>query len=232
MIPANQLISVFRNIIGWPYATPGSNNSNGIDCSGAFVYAYQQFGERIYHGSNRIIREYCRDVQTVTSLAQLVPGMAIFKSRTNLSNMKAEYKPGGRYYDPALPYDYYHVGLVASVYPLEIINATAPVARIDNRLPLWCCAGYLTQVDYDQPALCTCPCPCGGPEAAPVPATVIAPSGNTVNLRAQPSKDAVILVRVPLGAMVSTWPADDPAWRRVRYQSTEGFMMSEFLLPG
>lgn len=122
MIPVNKLVDVFNSMIGWPYATPGYNDSRGVDCSGAFVYAYKQFGESIYHGSNRIIRVYCHDVKTVTSASQLRVGMAIFKSRTDLSKMKAEYKPGGRYYDPALPYDYYHVGLVTSVNPLKIVN--------------------------------------------------------------------------------------------------------------
>ena len=145
MIPVNKLVDVFNSMIGWPYATPGYNDSRGVDCSGAFVYAYKQFGESIYHGSNRIIRVYCHDVKTVTSASQLRVGMAIFKSRTDLSKMKAEYKPGGRYYDPALPYDYYHVGLVTSVNPLKIVNATPPVVRVDTNLSVWCCAGWITR---------------------------------------------------------------------------------------
>lgn len=231
MIPADQLISVFHTIIGWPYATPGSNDSNGIDCSGAFVYAYRQFGQRIYHGSNRIIREYCRDVRTVTNVGQLVPGMAIFKSRSDLSRMKAEYKPGGRYYDPALPDDYYHVGLVASVNPLQIINATTPVARIDNVLSKWCCAGYLNAVSYAQPETPGCP-PCEGPGGAPFPATVVAPSGSTVNLRARPDMGAPILVRVPLGETVMVTGQPDGLWWRVSYQALDGYMMSQFLVVG
>ena len=67
--------------------------------------------------------------------------------------MKAEYKPGGRYYDPNLPYDYYHIGLVVSVRPLKIINATPPAVRIDTDLSRWYCAGELNAVDYaaDEP---------------------------------------------------------------------------------
>ena len=112
MISVPKLIQVFRSMLGWPYVTPGTSNAKGIDCSGAFVYAYRQFGERIYHGSNRIARVYCRDMQRVTASTRLVPGMAIFKSRADLSRMKAEYKPGGAYYDPKLPEDFYHIGLV------------------------------------------------------------------------------------------------------------------------
>ena len=67
--------------------------------------------------------------------------MAIFKSRKDLSRMKAEYKPGGRYFDPALPDDYYHMGLVVSVNPLQMINATPPAVRIDTDLSRWQYAG-------------------------------------------------------------------------------------------
>ncbi len=217
MIPVNKLVDVFNSMIGWPYATPGYNDSRGVDCSGAFVYAYKQFGESIYHGSNRIIRVYCHDVKTVTSASQLRVGMAIFKSRTDLSKMKAEYKPGGRYYDPALPYDYYHVGLVTSVNPLKIVNATPPVVRVDTNLSVWCCAGYLNAVDYkDDPPV-------------PQTAVVVAPSGSTVNLRKQPTKSSVVLVRVPIGQTVEIISKTNDEWWQVSYQKILGYMMSEFL---
>ena len=48
------LIRKFNEIIGWPYVSPGTNDENGIDCSGAFVRAYRAAGKNIYHGSNRI----------------------------------------------------------------------------------------------------------------------------------------------------------------------------------
>ena len=52
------LIRKFNEIIGWPYASPGTNDENGIDCSGAFVRAYRAAGKNIYHGSNRIERVF------------------------------------------------------------------------------------------------------------------------------------------------------------------------------
>ncbi|MCI6039448.1 MAG: hypothetical protein MR742_02890, partial [Clostridiales bacterium] len=39
MIPVNKLVEVFYTMLGWPYASPGTNGPEGIDCSGAFVYA-------------------------------------------------------------------------------------------------------------------------------------------------------------------------------------------------
>lgn len=219
MITVAQIVSAFREIIGWPYASPGSNNSKGIDCSGAFVYAYNKYKQTIYHGSNRIVRVYCRDVKRVSSVAQLTPGMAVFKSKADTSNLKAEYKPGGKYYNPELPEDFYHIGLVAGVAPLQIINATPPAARVDTRLSGWSHAGYLKEVSYEGP----------GPKPVPQYAMTTAPSGSTVNLRKSPSKDSVVLRRVPLGEKVNVLEDADDTWWRVRYDNTTGYMMREFL---
>lgn len=216
MIPARSLAAVFETMLGWPYASPGSNNASGVDCSGAFVYAYRQFGLSIYHGSNRIIRRYCHDVRK-RQLGELKVGMAIFKSRQDLSRMKAEYKPGGRYYDPALPDDYYHMGLVVSVSPLQIINATPPRVRVDTRLSDWCCAGYLNAVDYQSDW------------EDPTLATVTAESGSTVNLRSAPSRSAVVRVRVPIGSVVEVLERTDEYWSLIRWQTYTGYMMREFL---
>lgn len=53
------------------------------DCSGLFVWAFKQFGESIYHGSNTIWRQYCsrqgklKDGQRCDGIA-LRPGTAVF----------------------------------------------------------------------------------------------------------------------------------------------------------
>lgn len=220
MIPVQSLIEVFRRIVGWPYASPGVNGPGGIDCSGAFVYAYRQFGQRIYHGSNRIIRVYCRDVQAVNGLSGLRPGMAIFRSRKDTSRMKAEYRPGGRYYNPALPEDFYHVGLIASVSPLQIINATSPKARIDTSLRRWTHAGYLKAVDYADEA---------PPAEETATAVVTAETGGSVNLRKAPDQKSPVLARVPLGQTVTLLARVDETWQQVRWQGREGYMMKMFL---
>lgn len=212
------LVESFREILGWPYKL-GGTNQNGIDCSGAFVRGYRQQGQSIYHGSNRIIRAYCEDAFTIESASDLKIGMAIYKQRTDLSRMKAEYKPGGRYYNPALPNDYYHIGLVTSVNPLRIINATTPVAREETRLSNWTVAAYLIAANYsEQPT-------------QEKTAIVTARTGSTVNLRRSASLSAPILTRVPLGQAV-TITGDTGQWSQVRYQSYNGYMMTEFLSEG
>lgn len=225
MIQVDSLIAVFRNILGWPYVSPGTNDSRGIDCSGAFVYAYRKLGKSIYHGSNRIIREYCWGVKPVTTTAGLKKGMAIFKAKENTNGMSSIYKPRGSYYNAALPHDYYHIGIVASVSPLQIINATKPYARIDSDLSKWHAVGYLNAVDYT-----------GGEEGdggndLPSPATALvhAPSGGTVNLRKRPDKASIVMVRVPIGKKVNVLKIENDTWWQITYQKYTGYMMSEFL---
>lgn len=54
MLNLEQLISDFEACIGFPYASPGTNDERGIDCSGMFVRAFRRQGASIYHGSNTI----------------------------------------------------------------------------------------------------------------------------------------------------------------------------------
>ena len=77
MIDIQQLIADFEDCIGWPYASPGSNDERGIDCSGMFVRAYRRQGARIYHGSNTIWRKYLGDKGRINSTRDLKPGMVL-----------------------------------------------------------------------------------------------------------------------------------------------------------
>lgn len=51
------------------------------DCSGLFVWAFRQQGERIYHGSNTIWLRHCRAKGKLTPGQTLRPGTAVFLLR-------------------------------------------------------------------------------------------------------------------------------------------------------
>lgn len=231
------LIRKFNEIIGWPYASPGTNDENGIDCSGAFVRAYRAAGKNIYHGSNRIERVYCHDCFDLHGSASgLKEGMAIFKYREPNEDgygLPQDYRAGGKYYNGD-ERDYTHIGLVTSVKPLGITNATSPVARVDTKIGSgihsWRRAGYLKAVIYNAAET-------GGSEnsmSALVGKTckVVVESGSTVNLRDKPDGDLV--VRIPAGALVLC-SADTGTWASIRWDDTStgktyaGYMMSRFL---
>ena len=79
MLDVKKLVASVESCLGWPYVSPGTNDQNGIDCSGLFVKAFRDQGGSIYHGSNSIYRKYCSEKGKLTSVSQLRVGMAVFK---------------------------------------------------------------------------------------------------------------------------------------------------------
>lgn len=150
--------------------------------------------------------------------------MAVFKGRENASGLSPAYRPGGAYYDPALPLDYYHTGLVASVSPLRIIHATSPAAKVDTIIGKWLMAGYLLGVSYEHKEDTIIM-----PESEE--AVVTARTGGTVNFRQQP-RDGAALVRqfprLPLGTHVNILERAG-LWSKVSHNGAAGYIKSEFL---
>lgn len=138
-IPANKLIASCEECMGWPYASPGSNDSQGIDCSGLLVRAFRRNGGSIYHGSNTIYRQYLTEKGRLTSAAQLIPGMAVFKWNPNTPSK----------FNDGLG-DFQHVGIVAQTNPLRIIHASSVAGKVvaDTKIGKWKYWGRLKGVDY------------------------------------------------------------------------------------
>ncbi len=138
MIDIDKLIADFEDCIGWPYATPGSNDSRGIDCSGMFVRAYRLQGQRIYHGSNTIWRKHLSRKGPITGVSDLQPGMAVFKWKAE-TPAKFDDDEG----------DFCHIGLVTSVNPLRIVHASTQgmQVRVDNRIGKWKYWGVLAAAE-------------------------------------------------------------------------------------
>ncbi len=215
-ISAQTLIERFRQILGWPYRAGGTDET-GIDCSGAFVRVFRMSGMSIYHGSNRILRQHCTGVQAVGDGSRLRAGMAVFKQRADTGALKAEYRPGGRYYDPDWPMDYYHIGLVESVRPLRILHATTPVAKRDTSLGKWAVQGWLKGVTEEDDMT----------ESVTI-GYITAQTGGTVNLRAKAGKQGAILRRLPIGACVRVL-AQSGDWARVSDGEMTGYVMAQFI---
>ena len=142
MIDIEQLIADFEDCIGWPYASPGSNDARGIDCSGMFVRAYRLQGESIYHGSNTIWRKHLSDKGRIASADDLLPGMAVFKWK--------EQTPAKFSDDEG---DFCHIGLVTSVNPLRIVHASTEGMQVkaDSKLGKWKYWGVLAKTDLVLP---------------------------------------------------------------------------------
>lgn len=143
MIDLQQLITDFEDCLGWPYASPGTNDERGIDCSGLFVRAFRRQGASIYHGSNTIWRKHLSRKGRITSLNDLRPGMAVFKWRAQTPE-KFDDEEG----------DFCHIGLVTSLSPLRIVHASTQGMRVraDSKIGKWKYFGVLKATDLEEDA--------------------------------------------------------------------------------
>lgn len=190
------------------------------DCSGAFVCAYRKYGLSIYHGSNRIAREY---VIKLLPPSQAKPGMAAFKAYNpgdKYYSLPGEYKPGGSHYDGDMK-DYYHIGLVDAdtTYVLNSASTSSGFKR-SKLSDGWCAVGYLKAVVYE-----------GGdvPMSHLYQAEVVAESGNTVNLRKSASTSAARVGTIPVGSIVDVLGEYNADWAEVQYNEKTGYVMRKFL---
>ena len=220
MLDAQKLIASVEECLGWPYVSPGTNDSRGIDCSGLFVKAYRDQGASIYHGSNTIYRKYCSEKGKLTNVSQLKLGMAVFKWNANTPEK----------FDDGLG-DFQHIGLVTSVNPLRIVHASSAAGCVttDTKLGKWAYWGWLKDVAKTD-SLPPAPAELteGDEELMAEFATVIADSGSTVNMRTKAKSTAALVERVPLGARVEILGTCG-SWTKVKFGSRTGYMMSQFL---
>lgn len=196
----------------------GHDGSDGkCDCIGLIMGAVRLAGVRWPgdHGSNWAERNAMNGAGVIGSEDDLYLGEIVYKYRV----------PGETGYDLPERYktsgdlrDYYHVGVVTGLDPLEITHCTKVPGGIAHDLKMgnWRWGGKLKYVDYEEE------------EPMNVWATVYAENGKTVNLRKEPDKKSVIIARVPVGDQVKLIEADNE-WDLVSYGGKTGYMMREFL---
>lgn len=212
MIPANDLIALFDRMYRerWAYKW-GSAQTGCVDCAGAFVWAYRQFGQSIYHGSNRIARVY---VDELLPVSQARPGMAAFKVRKpgqQYYDLRSEYKPGGKYYNGDV-LDFYHIGLVDydSDYVLNAQSAKTGFVR-SKISQNWAYVARLKAVEYTEDKRMTRQV-----------------TGGVLNMRRSPDKSAALVQQIPNGAIV-TIDSYGETWCRVEYNGKHGYVMAQYL---
>lgn len=193
------------------------------DCSGAFVWAYKQHGRSIYHGVNRIAREYVVELLPVSAAE---PGMAafkVYKPGDKLYDLPDDCKPGHAHYNGDLN-DYHHIGLVDSD-PAHVIEAatTQIGVRVGNLSDRWDYVARLKAVNYD-----------GGeePVAEEQEMIVVAKSGKTVNMRQGPGTGNPVICKVPIGSHVMRI-TDTDGWSFIRLivDGRTGYMKDKYLEP-
>lgn len=220
-ISVNDLIKLFQKMYSehWPYVW-GKAEEGRVDCSGAFTYAFKQFGISCPHGSNAMARRFT--VGPMRPLSEANPGMVAFKVRVP---GEKDYALPEKYTRGADLNDYYHIGLVDDdgKHVLNAKGSQYGFCRDElTRSNGWDCVAYLADVDY-------------GKEVVPVEETkfarVVLPAGatgTTVNMRKNDTKSAEVVARVPVGSEVRVIN-DGGEWCYIGYGDKVGWMMSNYL---
>ena len=210
-INVNSLLAIFEKMYRehWPYIW-GAAREGCVDCSGAFVYAYKQFGKSIYHGSNRIARKYVGSLQPI-SKAQ--PGWAAFKWKKD--GAPSEYTDGKG--------NYYHIGLIDNTgkYVLNAKSERDGFSR--DAIGSWHYVAPLNAVDYNEIIV-------DGNNNINMPmlykATVITQSGS-LNLRNAPNGERI--GNIPRNSIIDVLNDSDVNWWQVRYIDKIGYASTEYL---
>ena len=199
------------------YREGGTGTDGTCDCVGLIMGAAYKLGHKRYplHSSNYFARY---EVEKLHGASNLQVGELVFKGRYS-STLNERYLQGGVYFNGDLT-DYYHIGIVLSVDPLDIIHCTSGggmngIAH-DNTIRNWSAAGKMADVDYEEE------------EYVKQEAIVTAPSGSTVFMRKSPSKASDRLAKVPIGATVEVLTRAGE-WATIEWLGVHGYMMTQFL---
>ncbi|MGM9659778.1 MAG: SH3 domain-containing protein [Faecousia sp.] len=218
------------------YRTGGSGTDGTCDCIGLIIGAVRRAGGswKGIHGSNYAARFQMASLKKL-KMSELFIGEVVFKAKSpedSSYSLPDRYKPGGASSNGDV-LDYYHVGVVTRVSPLEITHCSTAVngnsIHRDTSLGKWKYGGRLKGVDYEkmdsaekeqeqmeevimQELRCS--------------ATV---TGGRLSLRQAPTTTAVRLAWIPNGARVEvTGQTDD--WCAVSYDGIAGYAMRRFLI--
>ncbi len=206
------------------YKWGASGNNRECDCIGLIIGAIRRAGGSWSgtHGTNYAVRCETTGIFDISSESDLKVGMAVYKYREKGEknySLPRRYEDGGK--------DYYHVGVVTQVGPLEITHCSTTVngnsIHRDTKLGTWRVAGYLTKIDMEATELAT----------TIAKATVVAESGSTVNVRAEPKSNGAFRTKLSLGTEVEI-VQNDGNWCRIKYKDKSGttaygYMMTKFL---
>ncbi len=209
MIDVQKLCKSFENCLGWPYASPGSNDERGIDCSGLFVKAYRDQEQRIYHGSNTIYREYLSQRGKISGEADLQPGMAVFKWNSRTPEK----------FNDDLG-DFQHIGLVTSISPLRIIHASSVAGRVicDTKVGKWKYWGCLKGAESSEPNYIT----------SVRASVIICSQGGKVNLRAGNGTGFRRITSVQPGTAFPFVAKAENGWLAVLYRKQVAWVSEDY----
>lgn len=225
---ANEVQEMALTITG--YHT-GKSGQNGLcDCIGLIMGAMANLGRGSYpmHSTNYFARYQMDGLRTLKSGETLQIGQLLYKHNDDQSDLNDRYKPGGRYHVNGDLRNYYHVGVVTDLSPLEITHCTqsgniSGIKR-DSSTKGWTLVGELRGVDYalnyvdyeEEPTMSKT-------------AFVTVEKGSTVNLRKRPDISAPLIKRINKGTVLDVLEQADGWAKVVDPDGEKGYVMTQFL---
>lgn len=203
------------------YKLGESGDGGQCDCIGLIIGAIRLCGEswRGIHGTNYAARNEMRSLLRIADASELALGDLVYKAR---EPGQSGYDLPSRYANSSDQKDYYHVGVVTDLEPLEITHCTSVSGGIrrDSKLGQWRFAGRLKGV--------TLPEENDGKEETDMELNYRV-VGGSLNQRAEPSMDGRWLQSIPNGTRVHAEKSADPAWLLVDYNGKSGYCKAAFL---
>ena len=228
------------------YKQPGDGSNGLCDCIGLIIGAIRRMGLKWkgIHGSNYAARYETVDLKYISKESDLELGDVVYKAADEHGIVKKacnkgtkkhtwklpdRYMKGKSYYNGDLK-DYYHVGTVTKVNPLNITHMTSPRMQVDKNLnggwnyhgkarPIVEASGNYTPAPEPQ-----VPVPSTGSRAI-----VVASNNSPVKMRQYPSTSCATWDKVPCGSEVEiVSPGEE--WAQINYGRRKGwYMKAEFL---
>ena len=216
----------------------GASDLTSCDCIGMVKYGLRQNGVSFStSGTNYSFRHHVDNIRSIGSANDLCVGDVVFKAYEPGQagwNLPAKYQQGGSEYNGDLN-DYYHIGAVKSVNPLQIIHMTSPTAKTDTKIGNW---AYVASLKSEYISDAPSPEPPGPEPTPPTPepgqqATVYAENGKPVKMRAKPSTNCGLYDELTVGTLVDVVTIRSDGWTQVNYGVRKGwYIMSKFLIYG
>lgn len=211
------------------YRIGGSGTDGTCDCVGLIIGAVRRAGGgwNGIHGSNYAARKQMTDFAEIKS-ADLFVGEIVYKAREpgdSSYNLPDRYKANG-----GDLLDYYHVGVVTKVRPLEITHCSTTVngnsIHRDATLGKWKYGGRLKGINYKSDREEKVEMEKVNMLAVNCKATV---TGGRLSLRQAPSKTADRLAWIPNGTRLDVTGQGD-GWCAVTYDTIPGYVMERYLI--
>lgn len=208
------------------YRLGGDGRDGTCDCVGLLMGAIRRVDRSVkfpLHSSNYFARQMVVELLEISSPEELEPGMAVFKTRADTGQLNARYKKGGKY-DTGDYRDFYHVGVVRTVEPLQIEHCTSSDEHdgivVDSKLGKWSTAAKIKDVVYNTRE---------GATDMTRNARIQTDDGKTLNLRKGPGQEYDTITRMPNGNTVKVL-ADAKGWAKIEWNGLTGYCMSKYLV--